>query len=270
MPTTQPSLARSIQINLRVCHALFLRELITRFGRHNVGFLWLLLEPMMFTLGITAIWSIAGALTGHNRSADGIPIAGFALTGYSVLMIWRNCVSRISQSINANEGLLYHQQVTIFNLAVTRAFIEFFSVTTSLLILTVFFVSIGLMRPPADPLKIITAWIFASWFSISAGLLATYLDKQSEVFERVWHVLMYLTLPLTGAFNMTNWLPPTGQKIVLYSPLVHSVEMLREGYFGSKIHAIYSVHYMLFFNIAFLFLGLGLLQKIKKYVGQSH
>jgi ABC-type polysaccharide/polyol phosphate export permease len=34
-----------------VLGALLIRELLTRYGRHNIGFLWLFVEPMIFTLG---------------------------------------------------------------------------------------------------------------------------------------------------------------------------------------------------------------------------
>ena len=36
------SLRRSATIQLRVIHALVMREVLTRYGRHNIGFLWLI------------------------------------------------------------------------------------------------------------------------------------------------------------------------------------------------------------------------------------
>ena len=62
-----------------------MREVITRYGRHNIGFLWLFVEPMMFTLGVTALWSLAGM---HHSST--LPIVAFAVTGYSSVLLWRN------------------------------------------------------------------------------------------------------------------------------------------------------------------------------------
>jgi hypothetical protein len=41
----------SLQTQLRVLYALLARELLTRYGRHNIGFVWLFAEPMLFTLG---------------------------------------------------------------------------------------------------------------------------------------------------------------------------------------------------------------------------
>jgi ABC-2 type transport system permease protein/capsular polysaccharide transport system permease protein len=41
------SLRHSFEIQRRVIGALLMREVITRFGRHNIGFLWLFVEPMI-------------------------------------------------------------------------------------------------------------------------------------------------------------------------------------------------------------------------------
>jgi ABC-type polysaccharide/polyol phosphate export permease len=43
---------------------------------------------------------------------------------------------------------------------------------------------------------------------------------------------------------MVDALPPLGQKYILYLPMVHGVEMLREGYFGSAVRAYYDLSYM--------------------------
>ena len=36
-----PSLLHSLRVQRRVIGALFMREALTRYGRHNIGFLWL-------------------------------------------------------------------------------------------------------------------------------------------------------------------------------------------------------------------------------------
>ena len=56
----------SLRIQQRVIWALLMREIITRYGRHNIGFMWMFVEPMLFTLGIAALWSFSG-LHGDGR-----------------------------------------------------------------------------------------------------------------------------------------------------------------------------------------------------------
>ena len=85
----ETSLLRSLRIQMRVIGALLMREVLTRYGRHNIGFLWLFIEPMLFTLGVTALWTFSNVHHGSN-----IPIVAFAVTGYSSVLLWRNMPGR--------------------------------------------------------------------------------------------------------------------------------------------------------------------------------
>src|SRR5688572_33156248 len=76
-------------INRRVIGALLIREMLTRYGRNNIGFLWLFVEPMLFTLVLTAFWTATRSIHG-----SAIPIVAFALTGYLSLILWRNMPNR--------------------------------------------------------------------------------------------------------------------------------------------------------------------------------
>src|SRR3954467_5761983 len=85
------------KVQRRGLSALVMRELLTRYGRNNIGFLWLFLEPMPFTLVITAFWAATRSIHGSS-----IPITAFALTGYSSVLLWRNMVSRCINAIETN------------------------------------------------------------------------------------------------------------------------------------------------------------------------
>lgn len=263
MNAKNSSLRASLSIQIRVLGALLMREIITRYGRHNVGFLWLFIEPMMFSIGITILWSFTGMSKGI------IPVAGFALTGYSAIVLWRNMVSRLANTSSANQGLLYHSQVSVMDLILSRALLEAAGVTVSFIGLSFAFIALDLMFLPSDPLKIAFAWFLLIWFVIAAGMIAAYAGETSEVFDRVWHVMMYLTLPFTGAFSMVSWLPTAVQEILLWSPMVHAVEMLREGYFGNGVIAIYSVFYLMSCNLALTLVGLVLIRKIRRNLEES-
>ncbi len=103
---SRPSLRASARVQLRVLHAIFLRELLTRYGRHNIGFLWIFVEPMIFTLGVTALWTATQSVHGSN-----LPIVAFAITGYSTVLLWRNMPSRCILSVTFNSAIMYHRQV---------------------------------------------------------------------------------------------------------------------------------------------------------------
>jgi len=257
----QSALSRSLQIQFRVIGALLMREVITRYSRHNIGFLWLFLEPMMFTLGVTALWSFAG---GHNFT--NIPIAAFALTGYSSVLLWRNMPNRCSKAIEPNLALMYHRNVKVVDIFAARLILEVAGATASFIALGIIFTAIGWIKPPEDILKIMFAWAMLAWFGSALALLIGALSERSEIVEKLWHPASYLLFPLSGAAFMVGWLPDNAQKFLLLLPMVHGVELLREGYFGSMVHAYYDMAYMAVFNLCLTLLGLSQVRVISRTV----
>lgn len=233
------TLRRSLVIQMRVIGALLMREVLTRYGRHNIGFLWLFFEPMMFTLGVTALWSLANL--SHSSK---LPIVAFALTGYSAVLLWRNMPGRCSNAIEPNLSLMYHRQVRVIDLFISRLILEAAGATTSFVTLTLLFMTIGWVKAPEDVLKVMLGWFMLIWFGSSLALTIGALSARSELVDKIWHPVSYLLFPLSGAAFMVDWLPPTAQKMVLLLPMVHGVEILREGYFGSIVRAHYDLGYM--------------------------
>jgi capsular polysaccharide transport system permease protein len=252
---------RSLQIQIRVVGALLMREILTRYGRHNVGFLWIFFEPMMFTLGVLGLWTATKATHGSS-----LPITSFAVTGYSSVLLWRNCANRCALAILPNQSLLYHRNVRVIDLFMARVILEIAGATMSFVFLTVLFVTIGLMQPPQDITMVIGGWIYLAVFGSSLGFAIGALSERSETVERVWHTAAYLLFPLSGALFMVDWLPTNFQKIILLLPMVHGTEMLRGGYFGSLVKPHYDITYMVTFDMLLMFVGLFLVRDASKRV----
>ena len=233
------SLLQSFAIQRRVLHALLMREVITRFGRENLGVLWLVAEPMIFTLGVTTLWTVAGLSHGSS-----LPIVAFAVTGYSSVLMWRNAASRCSMAIEQNKALLYHRNVRVIDVLLTRIVLEISGATGSFIVLSLFFIFIGWMPVPVDLLEVVFGWFMLAWFGTALALLVGAGTAYSEIVERLWHPTAYLLFPMSGAAFMVDWMSPSIQKAVLLLPMVHGVEMLRQGYFGNVVHTHYNVGYM--------------------------
>lgn len=259
LPTT--SLRHSFSIQTRVIGALLMREIITRYGRHNIGFLWLFLEPMLFTLGITTLWSLIKATHGSN-----LPITAFAVTGYSSILLWRNCSNRAVKAIEVNLSLLYHRNVRVFDVLAARVILEIAGATTSLVVLTIMFTALGWMNLPVDIVTVVTGWLLLAWFAFALSLVIGAVSERSEVVERVWHVITYLMFPLSGAGFMVDWLPSAAQKVILWVPMVHGTEMIRHGYFGTAVHTYENPAYLALVNSVMLLIGLALVRETGRRV----
>lgn len=244
---TRTSFLRSLQIQGRVIWALVMREIITRYGRHNIGFMWLFVEPMMFTAGITVLWTLARSTHGSN-----LPIVPFAVTGYSCILSWRNIVNRCAKAVDSNQGLLYHRNVRVIDLYIARQILEWSGATISFIVLSSTFYFMGLMEAPDDLLLMVAGWVLLGWFCSCVGFMIAALTEYSEAVERIWHTVTYLALPLTGAFSLVDWLPAHLQSMILWVPMVHATEMIRSGYFGNTIRAHYDISYLVLSNLCLM------------------
>lgn len=250
-----PPFWNSLAIQGRVVWALLMREILTRYGRHNIGFLWLFVEPMTFTLGVTALWTATKSVHGSD-----LPIVAFAITGYSSVLLWRNMPARCIGSIEPNRSLLFHRNVRVIDIFLSRILLEAAGATSSLLVLGALFIAIGQMSPPEDILKVIGGWLMQAWFGAALAIFLGAASEKSELVDKLWHPISYIMFPLSGAaFLLSAW-PPQGQAILKYLPMINATEYIREGFFGSKIHAIYDMGYMAAFNLVLTVLGLAILR----------
>jgi capsular polysaccharide transport system permease protein len=250
------SLIPSVRIQGRIIGALLRREILTRYGRHNIGFMWLFVEPMMFTSGILILWTALGM---HQVR---LPLVAFALSGYATVLVWRNAINRCGDAVEPNRALMHHRNVRVIDLFAARIVLEIAGASMSFLILLLGLTLTGLMSGPDDIFKMIIAWLLLAWFAFDMALIIGSITALSESAARVWHVLSYLFLPLSGAFFMVAWLPGYAQDLVVWIPTVSCTELLREGLFGMGVMAHYKLGYLIVVNIVLLLPGLLLIKYI--------
>lgn len=257
----EQSFRHSWEVQLRVLGALLMRETLTRYGRHNIGFLWLFVEPMIFTLGVTALWTATKSVHGSD-----LPIVAFALTGYSTVLLWRNMPGRCIGALLNNLALIYHRNIKVLDIYFARVILEFAGATMSFATLGTIYIVLGILDPPQDIIKVVLGWLLVAWFGSALAIFLGAVSHQSELVEKLWHPASYLLFPLSGTAFLVAALPPAAQDIVLYLPTVHGVELLREGWFGDRARAIYDLGYIIPFNLILSVLGLLQVKKVSRTV----
>ena len=263
MNVTTTPLLKSFSIQLRVINALLRREVLTRYGRDNIGFLWLFVEPMIFIMAMTIM------IAYKNLYMSGIPAIPFLVTGYSSVLMWRNAANRCSKAIVPNISLLYHRNVTVLDLFLARIVLEIAGASMALIVISTAFITMGYMAWPVDILTMIVGWFLLAFFAVGLGLIVGALTEMSDGFERIWQIITLAAFPFSGAFFMVQWLPASVQDFVLWLPMVHGVELMREGYFGVMVNAHYSISYLVVVNFFLLLVGLALVYKAKDNVGSE-
>ncbi len=241
--------------------ALLRREMLTRYGRHNIGFMWLFAEPMLFTIGVTILWTATKSFHGSD-----LPIVAFALTGYSSVLLWRNMPGRCIGALNASLPLMYQRNIQVFDIYAARLLLEFGGATISFAGLSLFFIGIEWMAPPDDILKVVAGWLLITWFGCAVAVGLGALSYLSHLVDKLWHPFSYILFPLSGAAFLVTALPKFAQDVVLWVPIVHGVELVREGYFGSRAQAIYDLGYLIPVNLVLSVTALIIVRYVSRRV----
>lgn len=254
-----PSLRQGWNIQVRVIGALMVRELTTRFGRENIGFLWIMAEPLLFAILVAIFWRIA-----KGPLDFGVDIVTFVVTGYIPMVLFRTCISRGVKSFTVNGGLLYHRQIKLLDLLLVRFLIELIGHMMAYLFVGSVLGALGYFPRPYDVGFIILGGFYFALFTFAVMLVVASISELSEAVEKIVPVTTYLMVPFSGAFYLVSALTPSAANVVLYSPAVHGMEMMRYGVFGPSIDPQFSYVTPLVFCLPCLALGLVLCRTVRR------
>ena len=229
----------ALRLHINVVRALIIRDLMGRYGRNHLGFVWTIVEPMILCVGVMLIWSLIKEATIH-----GMPIVPFVFTGYMPLTLWRHMTGPLVRLLSNNTGLFYHRPVSHVDMLLSRALLEFLSTSTAAMVIYFILVSLGVIEPIKNPGLVLAGWLFTGWYFGAQGLLISAWTEYWEPAEKFIQPANYLQLPISGVFLMTDWVPYYAQKLLLLNPSVHCFEMIRAGFFGDEVTTHYDVSYL--------------------------
>lgn len=253
------SFRKGWDIQTRVIGALMIRELTTRFGRENIGFLWILAEPLLFAVLVGFIWRLMKGPTEY-----GVDIYAFVVSGYIPLVLFRSVVSRSISSFTANGSLMYHRQIKILDIIIVRFLIELVGHMMAYLVIAIVLGALGFFPWPYDMGVFLIGWGYYALFALSVCLVIAPLSELSEALEKFMPVTLYVMIPFSGTFYIVSALSPAVAEIVLYSPPVHGMEMMRYGLFGPSINPHYDFVFPLMFCLPCMAIGLLLCRVVRK------
>lgn len=253
------ALTKGWRIQTRVIGALMIRELTTRFGRENIGFLWMMVEPVLFAVLVGMVWHFMKGPTEH-----GIGVVAFVVSGYIPLVLFRSGVTRAVGLFTANSSLMYHRQIKIMDFVLVRFLVEFLGHMMAYFFIALVLIAIGLFPVPRSMGFLILGWMYYSLFTLSLCFILAPASEMSEVLEKFMPVTTYVMIPFSGTFNMASWLTPEARDFVLYSPPAHAMEMMRYGVFGYHVRPYFDYFYPVAVSAVLMAFGLLLCRKVRR------
>jgi capsular polysaccharide transport system permease protein len=244
---------RGALTQLQVVHALLLRETKTRFGVNRLGYLWALIEPAIMVCMFAAFYS-----TYAHMPQGGTNVVAFISAGILPFSLFRDTAGKCMAGISANSGLLFYPQVRPLDLVIARAALEF---VTSLVVMTL--VLGGVMLWTGDT-KIVSILETLGGVTLAAGLGASFglvccgLSVYSTNVELMMPTVLRPLMWFSAVFHSVDTLPNAYRHVLLYNPLVHAIEMVRDGWFPGYNARSIDPWYPLLCILIMSFIGLTL------------
>lgn len=228
--TTRPK--RSFA-SLRAIAALILREMSTTNGRSPGGYLWAILEPTAGIALLTVIFSMA-----FQQPAIGSNFALFYASGLIPLTVFTSIVNRVGQSVSYSRQLLVYPSVTYVDAILARFLLN---MLTQLLVAAVVFCGILIIFDTKTILNIpaiAAAIALAGALALGIGTLNCFLTTKFPIWQQLWSILTRPLFIISCVFMLYDQLPGWARDWLWYNPIVHTVGMMRHGFY-STYHATY-------------------------------
>lgn len=255
------SIQEGLRVQIRVIHALTSRELMTRFGRQNIGFLWIMVEPLLFAGLVGLVWSFL-----RGPEAYGLSVLAFVITGYVPLTFLRHSFGRSASIFVANSALLYHRQVKVLDFILVRILIEAIGTMMAFFFAAIVLIFFDVFPIPSNVGALVAGWAIYAFFVFSVCTILAPLSEVSEVIEKLVPISVYISIPFSGVFNLASWMPPNVRDALMWSPMVSGMELMRYGVFGDVITPYYDVGKALGISLICLLVGLILCRRVRRMI----
>lgn len=255
----RPGVTSAISIQARVIGALILRELHTRYGRENIGYLWLVAEPLMLGTVISLLHNQGGSHGGTNPAA-------FAMVGYTIFILFRAMINRADGAISANAPLLYHRMVTVLDICIARALLELAGTVMAFIILFSGCYAIGYVSLPERPLDLMAGIAAVFMIAMGVSMIITGVTYHNSFLERFIHPFAYFQIPFSAAFFQVKDVPEPYRSYLLLSPLPHAFEWVRYGAFSEAKADYINAPYIIACCLILNFFGLLALKSVRSRI----
>lgn len=210
-----------------VCvHALIARGILTRFSGGLRGYIWVILTPVTWILAIAVFFVFLG------RSAPiHVNLPAFLATGMLPYLIFRQTITAMMRAEAQSRHVLVARMASTEQVFAATALLEAINaIFLTIIVLGAVAIVFGLPRvenPLLAGLALSLAWLLGA----ALGRLLAELCKIMPDTARTAPILLRPFFWISGIFFLAQELPPIIGSWLWWNPLLHIVEMSRDGFF---------------------------------------
>jgi capsular polysaccharide transport system permease protein len=233
-----------------------LRDIKTRFGGSEFGFLIAIAWPLSHILILLAINTGMGRAVPYGDSA-----ALWFATGIVPFMAFSYMSRFIMYGIVLNRPMLLFPRVKILDILFARAIVEALSAGCVVLILAILFWAYGIEFIPLDTAQACFAIAASMLLGLGAGVINAIIATAYPIWTTGYSLFIIFLWFSSGVFYVANALPSTLRYLLSFNPIIHGVEWMRAAYYEGYSNAFLDKSYIISFALLSLSGGL-LLERV--------
>ena len=229
-PPGPPSgMLRRLQTQIRVIHALIIRETRTRFGETRLGYGWALLEPILHIALLSAVFS----LLMRGAPPIGAHFFVFYYTGLIPFHVFVHTSTSMMYGVTSNGALLQLPPVKPFDVILARGLLEFATDLAVAILLLAGFAAIGIPTLPDNLESAAVALIVTALLGCGVGFVNAVLQTLFRSWDKLWNNLTRLLYFFSGIFYVPGMMPDWARDILAWNPLLHAIDWFRAAFFAT-------------------------------------
>ncbi|MBU2531579.1 MAG: ABC transporter permease [Alphaproteobacteria bacterium] len=218
---------QALLVQIRVIGALVLREMRVRYGRTQFGYVWALLEPIAYIAAITVIFTYLDRPPPFGSS---MPL--FFALGIIPFRLFNSIANQLTAAMQANLALLTYPIVREFDTVLARFILEVMTGLT-VFILCVMGLYVYYELPwPSHPMRIIEGFMLICLLGFGIGLTNACIMRKFASWQNIFRMIMAPMIFLSGVFYSLASLPSEVRAIIAWNPVIHGIEIIRDGYYA--------------------------------------
>ena len=257
-----PTIWSALEAQLRVIHALLIRESRTRFGESRLGYGWALLEPVLHILMLSLVFAVMM----RGRPPIGTEFFIFYYTGIIPYHLFVHTSSGMTYAITSNLPALQLPLVSPFDLVISRGLLELVTDVLVAIILLAGFAFFGFSVLPHD-IPALTASVIVVWlFGCGVGLINAVLNAFCKGWDKIWAQLTRMLYFCSGIFYVPGMMPDWVRNILAWNPILQAIDWFRASFFVEYDPHWLDRSYLAIVAAVTLLAGLGLEREARRHL----
>jgi ABC-type polysaccharide/polyol phosphate export permease/Flp pilus assembly protein TadD len=228
-PRPVPGFAERLRTQLRIIHALMIRETRTRFGDSRLGYGWALLEPILHIVLLSSVFS----LLMHGKPPIGGHFFIFYFTGLIPYLVFVHTSTSMTHAVTGNAALLQLPPVTAFDVIVARGVLEFVTDVVIAVILLTGFAALGIPALPDDLWNVAAALIMTALLGCGVGFANAVVQTLFRSWDKLWGNATRLLYFFSGIFYVPGMMPDWARDVLSWNPMLQAIDWFRVGFFAT-------------------------------------